>query len=79
MRVVVVGAGEEEGQFLKNLSEKGAGKLVDGLYALWDPRYAAQRRAGVGGGTGGRIPVWRCCVSIAALDTTIAISHPSED
>ncbi|CAM9941599.1 unnamed protein product [Scytosiphon promiscuus] len=38
MRVVVVGGGEEEGKFLKSLSEKGAGKLVDGLYALWDPR-----------------------------------------
>lgn len=38
MRVMVVGGGEEEGEFLKNLSEKGAGKLVDGLYALWDPR-----------------------------------------
>lgn len=41
MRVVVVGGGEEEGQFLKNLSEKGAGELVDGLYALWDPRQAS--------------------------------------
>lgn len=38
MRVVVVGGGDEEGDFLKNLSDKGAGKLVDGLYALWDPR-----------------------------------------
>eukprot|EP00903_Cladosiphon_okamuranus_P008445 g8114.t1 len=38
MRVVVVGGREEEGEFLRNLSEKGAGKLVDGLYALWDPR-----------------------------------------
>lgn len=37
MRVVVVGGGEEEGQFVKNLSEKGAGTLVDGLYVLWDP------------------------------------------
>lgn len=37
MRVVVVGGGEEEGQFMKNLSDKGAGTLVDGLYSLWDP------------------------------------------
>lgn len=46
MRVVVVGGGEEEGEFLKNLSEKGAGKLVDGLYALWDPRqvYGRERK-----------------------------------
>lgn len=43
MRVVVVGGGEEEGDFLKNLSEKGAGKLVDGLYALWDPRQERAR------------------------------------
>lgn len=44
MRVVVVGGGEEEGKFLKNLSEKGAGKLVDGLYALWDPRQVQFKR-----------------------------------
>lgn len=44
MRVVVVGGGEEEGKFLKNLSEKGAGKLVDGLYALWDPRQVGSNR-----------------------------------
>lgn len=45
MRVVVVGGGEEEGKFVKNLSEKGAGTLVDGLYVLWDPRWV---RAGGG-------------------------------
>ncbi|CAM9708179.1 unnamed protein product [Ectocarpus sp. 13 AM-2016] len=38
MRVVVVGGRETEGEFLKTLAEKGRGKLVDGLYALWDPR-----------------------------------------
>ncbi|CAB1104414.1 unnamed protein product [Ectocarpus sp. CCAP 1310/34] len=37
MRVVVVGGREAEGEFLKNLAEKGRGELVDGLYALWDP------------------------------------------
>lgn len=43
MRVVILGGGDEEGQFVKNLSEKGAGKLVDGLYVLWDPRQANGR------------------------------------
>lgn len=38
MRVVIVGAGEEEGRFVKALSEKGEGKLVGGMYLVWDPR-----------------------------------------
>lgn len=45
MRVVVVGGREKEGEFLKNLSEKGRGKLVDGLYALWDPRCVSERKS----------------------------------
>lgn len=43
MRVVVVGGREAEGEFLKNLAEKGRGKLVDGLYALWDPRCVSEK------------------------------------
>ncbi|CAN0172893.1 unnamed protein product [Ascophyllum nodosum] len=38
MRVVIVGAGEEEGQFVKMLSQKGEGKMVGGMYLVWDPR-----------------------------------------
>lgn len=38
LRVMIIGGDEEEGQFLKMLSEKGAGKLVEGLYVLWDLR-----------------------------------------
>lgn len=61
MRVMIVGAGEQEGQFVKNLSEKGSTTLVSGLYTLWDPRceegYNKRKRLKWGGpGTGCSTP-----------------------
>lgn len=38
LRVVLVGGGDAEGTFLKRLSDQAVGKLVSGLYVLWDPR-----------------------------------------
>lgn len=38
LRILVYGAGKAEEKFLKNLSSKAAGKLVSGLYVLWDPK-----------------------------------------
>lgn len=43
MRVVIVGAGEEEGQFVKMLSQKGEGKMVGGMYLVWDPRQVGEQ------------------------------------